>query len=248
MNEKVSELNLKHTHIVTPHGLDAPEHYTTAYELAIITDYALKNEEFCNIVGTKTYTITINGYPKRISNTNELLGNLDGVYGVKTGFTNGANRCLVTAVKRNDMDIICIVLGADTKKDRTKDSIKLIEYAFSSFERKNVSRFIESDLETWLHNNSSKFFVEKGDYSTININYSPFKTQELVLTKDNTDTITVKSEADYYHIAPILSNTIIGKYYIYLNNELLECGNLYVKTDIQRKNVRFYVLEFLKSF
>ena len=89
MNSKASDLGLTSTHFVTPHGLDNDDHYTTAYELALITDYALKNETFRNLVGTKNYTISINGYPKNLSNTNELLGNLDGVYGVKTGFTNG---------------------------------------------------------------------------------------------------------------------------------------------------------------
>ena len=68
-----------------------------------------------------------------ISNTNELLGNLEGVYGVKTGFTNNAGRCLVTSVKRGDMDLIIVVLGADTRKDRAKDSMKLIEYAYKKF-------------------------------------------------------------------------------------------------------------------
>ena len=118
MNQKASDLGLTNTHFETPHGLDSDEHYTTAYELAILTNYALQNKIFSQIVGTKNYTVTINGYPKNLSNTNELLGTFDGVYGVKTGFTNGANRCLVTACKRNDMDIICVVLGADTKKFR----------------------------------------------------------------------------------------------------------------------------------
>ena len=110
MNEKAKELGLSNSHFESPHGLDSDEHYTTAYELAILSDYALKNSTFLKMVGTKNYTITINGYPKNLSNTNELLGNLDGVYGIKTGFTNGANRCLVTACKRNNMDIICVVL------------------------------------------------------------------------------------------------------------------------------------------
>ena len=110
MNNKAKELNLENTHFETPHGLDSDNHYTTAYDLALLTNYALKNKTFLNIVGTKNYTITINGYPKNISNTNELLGNLNGVYGVKTGFTNGANRCLVTACKRENLDIICVVL------------------------------------------------------------------------------------------------------------------------------------------
>ena len=93
MNNKAKELNLENTHFVTPHGLDNPEHYTTAVELAKLADYALKNETFAKVVNTKTYTVTINGYPKTISNTNELLGNIEGVNGVKTGFTNNAGRC-----------------------------------------------------------------------------------------------------------------------------------------------------------
>ena len=128
MNNKAREIGLKNTNFVTPHGLDNPEHYTTAYELAKLADYALKNEIFAKVVNTKSYTVTINGYPKTISNTNELLGYLDGVNGVKTGFTNNAGRCLVTSVNRNNFQIITVVLQADTKKFRTSDSIKLIEH------------------------------------------------------------------------------------------------------------------------
>ena len=156
MNEKAKEMELENTNFVTPHGLDEEEHYTTATELAKIADYALNNEKICNIVRTKTYTVTINGYGKNISNTNELLGYLDGVYGVKTGFTNGANRCLVTATKRGDMDIICIVLGADTKKDRTKDSIKLIEYAFKNYKMIDISNEINTELESWKNKNRKR--------------------------------------------------------------------------------------------
>lgn len=126
MNNKAQELKLENTHFVTPHGLDNPEHYTTAYELAKLADYAMKNETFAKVVNTKNYTVTINGYPKNITNTNELLGYLNGVNGVKTGFTNNAGRCLVTSVNRNGFEIITVVLQADTKKFRTSDSVKLI--------------------------------------------------------------------------------------------------------------------------
>ena len=126
MNEKANELDLKNTHFVTPHGLDETEHYTTAYELAKITNYALKNKKFSQIVNTKTTTININGAPKTINNTNELLGNLNGVDGVKTGFTNNAGRCLVTSTSRNGHRIICVVLGADTKKIRTRRDRKSV--------------------------------------------------------------------------------------------------------------------------
>lgn len=77
MNKKAEEIGLKDTHFVTPHGLDEEEHYTTAYELAKIADYALKNKEFSKIVGTDNYTVYINGNPKNLNNTNELLGSLN---------------------------------------------------------------------------------------------------------------------------------------------------------------------------
>ncbi|MCI8621831.1 MAG: D-alanyl-D-alanine carboxypeptidase [Clostridia bacterium] len=76
MNEKAKELGLNNTHFVTPHGLDEDEHYTTALELAKITNYALDNDKFFKIVNTKESTVSINGITKNLRNTNELLGNL----------------------------------------------------------------------------------------------------------------------------------------------------------------------------
>ena len=161
MNDKAAKLNLENTHFVTPHGLDNDEHYTTAYELALLSNYALKNKDFAQIVGTKSYTVTINNYTKTLSNTNELLGTLNGIYGIKTGFTNGANRCLVTASKRGNMDIICVVLGADTKNFRTKDSIKLIEYVFKEYEPVNLNTLIKEKFDTWQKENLNDFYIEK---------------------------------------------------------------------------------------
>ena len=69
---------------------------------------------------------------KTISNTNELLGNFEGIYGIKTGFTNGANRCLVTACKRGDLDVICVVLGCDTKKEDAEALVARISESYPS--------------------------------------------------------------------------------------------------------------------
>lgn len=73
MIKKAEEIGLKNTHFVTPHGLDDNDHYTTAYELALITDYALENPKFAQIVNSKTKTILINGNQRELYNTNELL-------------------------------------------------------------------------------------------------------------------------------------------------------------------------------
>ena len=107
-----------------------------------MTDYALRNDIFAKIVNTKSFTININSNPKTLTNTNELLGSFEGVYGVKTGFTNGANRCLVTACKRNNIDVICVVLGCDTKRLRTSDSVKLLNYTLKNFITVNVKDII----------------------------------------------------------------------------------------------------------
>ena len=86
-----------------------------------------------------------------------------GVYGVKTGFTNGANRCLVTSVKRGNMDLISVVLGADTKKDRTKDSIKIIEYAYANYQMVDIGFMIHQEFDNIVKN--AKFDVIKGKNS-----------------------------------------------------------------------------------
>ena len=209
MNNKAKELGLKNTNFETPHGLDSDNHYTTAYELALLTDYALKNPTFSKIVGTKNYTININGYPKNLSNTNELLGNLNGVYGVKTGFTNGANRCLVTACKRGNMDIICVVLGADTKNFRTQDSAKLIEYTFNTYTYINIENKINEYFNNWISNNKDNFFIEKGSSQNIELNYSSLENPIIPVKKTDADNIEIFIDINTYLQAPINQNNKI---------------------------------------
>ena len=248
MNKKAKELNLNNTNFVTPHGLDNEEHYTTAYELAILSNYALNNPMFAKIVNTKTTTVYINGYPKAISNTNELLGNLSGVYGIKTGFTNGANRCLVTACKRNDMDIICIVLGADTKKFRTQDSIKLIEYTFKNFEYFDLKAYIENEFANWKNRNSKNFYINKGVSQNIDIKYDTLDKEILPLKKQDIYQIRISISPDFNLEAPVYNGTIIGKISV-LNNDTIICNtDIICVSEIKRKTIYNYLFEFLKNY
>ena len=203
MNQKASELGLKNTQYESPHGLDSDGHYTTAYELAVLSNYALKNETFAKIVGTKNYTVTINGYPKNLSNTNELLGYLNGVYGIKTGFTNGANRCLVTACKRNDMDIICVVLGADTKKFRTQDSIKLIEYAFKNFTYINANDIAVNSFENWKNENLKYLDINKSSSNSFELEVKTCENPILSVNKNDVDNIKTSISINTNLEAPI---------------------------------------------
>lgn len=209
MNEKAKKLNLKDTHFVTPHGLDEEEHYTTAYELAKIADYALNIEEIEKIVRTKTYTVSINGHSKNISNTNELLGYLEGVYGVKTGFTNGANRCLVTSVKRGDMNVICVVLGADTKKDRTKDSISLIEYTFLNFQMIDIKFMIEDEFDNLV--DIARFDIVKGINNNLQIDLEKYDITLYPILKDEIKDIRIETEIQGNLVAPVCKGDVIRK-------------------------------------
>ena len=247
MNNRAKELGLENTHFVTPHGLDSDDHYTTAYELAKLTNYALNNEIFAKIVGTKTYTVTINGYPKTISNTNELLGNLNGVYGVKTGFTNGANRCLVTACKRNNLDIICVVLGADTKKFRTKDSIKLIEYSFKTFTPVDVQELINEKFDKWKKENINCFEIIKGQTRNVELKINPLEYSTFPINNNSIKDLNILINCKQILNAPILKETNLGKIEIYVGTELLTSCDIILNNNIYKKNIYNYFTEILKG-
>lgn len=240
MNEKVEELELKNTHFVTPHGLDNSKHYTTALELAKLTDYALTNEKFASIVSTKSYTILINGYSKQLNNTNELLGVLRGVVGVKTGFTNNAGRCLVTETKRDDMDIITIVLGADTKKDRTKDSIKLIEYTFSNYKEIDISNIIDDNFNNWKSINQKRINIIKGESKYIQLQLGNIEKYKFTMKESDIDRIAYEFNVLTIIKAPIAKNTKIGTLTLRLNDEIIEEIDIVSSKEIKKKTIFEY--------
>lgn len=248
MNKKAKELGLENTNFVTPHGLDSEEHYTTPYELAILTDYALNNEVFANIVKTKSCNININNYTRTISNTNELLGYLNGVYGVKTGFTNGAGRCLVTSTKRGDLDIICVVLGADTKKMRTTDSVKLIEYSFLNFKNIDISTKIEEEFNNWKSINKGRMNIEKGIKNNINLKLEEYSLKRYPIKNNTENTIEIQINANLNLIAPVKENTKIGEVTIlYNNHNILQVGIL-TQEEIRKKGILDYIYEISKNY
>ena len=247
MNNKAKELGLNNSHFESPHGLDSDNHYTTAYELALLADYALQNSTFRNIVGTKNYTITINGYPKNITNTNELLGNFNGVYGVKTGFTNGANRCLVTACKRGEMDIICVVLGCDTKNFRTQDSIKLIDYTFDNFEYFDIENFINTQFDNYKKNNINSFEINKGISNNLEIICSIDDSSIIPIRKDEKNSLKVDFWIEKNLVAPIDINSKVGFFKVYSDNRTILEGDILTTNSINKKNTTYYFISILKN-
>ena len=245
MNDKAKEMGLTNSHFVVPHGLDNEGHYTTAYELAKMADYALNVAKFKEIVSCQTATIYINGYAKVINNTNQLLGSVSGVYGVKTGFTNGAGRCLVSSCKRDDLDIITVIIGADTTKMRTADTIKLIQYAYENFEIINIKEIVDRKLEQWLDVNQGRIYVNKGIENNVELLLDELDFETMAVKKTDVDKVEIEVNSIFYLEAPVSKNQVIGNAKVTLNGEVIDILQMCAKEEIRKKEMQDYLVEFM---
>ena len=139
MNDKVDELNLKNTHFKNSTGLPAKDHYSSAYDMAMIAKELLKYESITD------YTSIYEDYLRKgeknefwLVNTNKLVRFYSGVDGLKTGFTNEAKYCLTATAKKDNMRVITVVMGAETTKNRNATTSKMLDYAFNHFETKKL--------------------------------------------------------------------------------------------------------------
>lgn len=149
MNTKVNELGLTNTHFTNAYGLQDDNHYTTAYDLSVIMQYCLKNDDFRRIAGSASCSIpaTNKSDVRSYTSTNQLLVPSNPNYYSyvtvgKTGFTTEAGECLVSCAYKNDLELICVVLGgtvADGISTRFSESKTLYEYGFNNFSLKNIA-------------------------------------------------------------------------------------------------------------
>ncbi len=135
MNAKAQELGMSDTHFINPNGLDAQGHYSTAADMATLARYAMNNETFRELVGTKSYSVSLPGRsgPIVFENTNKLLGKVSWVTGVKTGLTPNADQCLVASGTRDGISVISVVLGQPSSNVCWAESQALMEYGFSQY-------------------------------------------------------------------------------------------------------------------
>lgn len=137
MNETAKKLNLENCHFANPHGLHNDNHYCSANDLAVITCEALKNPDFCEIVSSKTYRISNEGYEydRVLINKNKLLSSCEGADGVKTGYTKKAGRCFVGSATRNGMQMVVVVLNCGPMFEETAS---MLDAAFANYTLKTV--------------------------------------------------------------------------------------------------------------
>lgn len=236
MNKKSKEMGLVNTNFVTPHGLDRENHYSTAYDLVKMSEYLLNIKGLADIVKQKSVTLTINDSPRVIGTTNEMLSFYSGADGIKTGFTGDAGRCLISSASRDGRQLISVVLGCGNKKQRTEDSVKLLEFGFNGYEVIDICQNMKKEFE---------IKIEKGKAQA----YKVLLTGEILMPikKGMSDKINYEYDLVYDLRAPVLKDDNIGKIHIYWKEKYLKTINITLPRNIDKKDIWDYFKEFLKT-
>ena len=235
MNDLSKKIGAKNTHFANTHGLDADGHYTTAYDLAKITAYALDNDTFREIVGTKNTKITNGaGENRYLKNKNKLLSTLDGCIGVKTGFTDDAGRCLVSAIEKNDMRLVCVVLNCGPMFQESAELLKSCVELYKLYDlTENYDYCQIIDVVNGRSPNAKIGTKEKFLY--------PLTENEL----DNLRYVyTYPESVD----APLEKDSKIGNIEIFLNNDLLFSEKIYTIEEIKPRSILQRMQDFFKNW
>ncbi|MBO6231283.1 MAG: D-alanyl-D-alanine carboxypeptidase [Ruminiclostridium sp.] len=207
MNKRAAEIGMKDTHFVTPSGLDADGHYTTAYDMALLTAEALKNPDFRAICSRKSEKVSFGAPPteRTLYNSNKLLTLYDGCIGVKTGFTDEARRCLVSAAERDGCRIIAVTLNAP---DDWNDHRKLLDLGFSRV------RPFDLRLDT--------FSAEVVGGSSGNVTLMPEENVTVGLTENERRNVSVRYSVPEFVYAEVNKGDVLGYADICMNGRVLK--------------------------
>lgn len=224
MNEYAAQIGVYNTHFESPHGLDKDEHYSTAYDLAVITSKAKENELFNEIVSSKEVDGSSNGFSRSFHNINKILWQLPNANGVKTGYTGKAGKCLVSSVNIQGNDVIIVVLNSPSRWNETK---KINDYIEKNYEFRKI--FSKDDIvkEASVENGDDKLKAKTN--------------KDIILPQKKGKEYKVKINIPYHNItAPINEGAKVGSLDIYVDDkkvysEVLEAGNSVKKQSIIKK-------------
>lgn len=220
MNEKALELGAQNTNFVNPHGLHDENHYTSAYDLALICSYAMKNHVFREIVSTKKITISNSkqDYKRVLINKNKLLFNNENAIGIKTGFTKKAGRCLASAFNKNGHEIVCVVLNVAPMFERCSH---LSNEAFDNYTQYKI-----------LERDDVFDFISFGGSDK---KYPLCIKKDVLIPLTKSEKENLKYEVEYYKniSTPIKKDTEIGKINFFVENNLIFTEKIYSIIDIK---------------
>lgn len=230
MNDKARELGCENTNFITPNGLDAVGHYTTARDLAVIASYAIKNEKFIEITNSTTHEFKEikDGRSFRVNNKNRFLYMMEGAIGIKTGFTNDAGYCFVGAIKRPDRTLISVVLGCGWPPSKTlkwSDTKELMNYGIDHYKEKQIFEDI----------NLNPVFVQDGQQRYTMMDMEGNLT---LLMRDN-EKIKIEYDVPKMLQAPVKAKSIVGNARYYIDGVFYKELPIYATQDIEKIDFKF---------
>ena len=236
MNAKAQEIGAYNTHFVNPNGLPADDHYTTAYDLAMICAYAMRNNYFCEIVKTQYKTIPWEGHEwdRVCKNKNKLLWNYEGGNGIKTGYTDAAGKCLCAAAKRDGMQLIAVVLDAP---DMFNDCTRLLDYGFENYENRALMSSGEYVGDVSVNHGMEDGFTVYTDRDVV----YPLTDEEYARVQKK---IYIESTLD----APVAKGQLIGTIDIWLDGKRVYSTNLTAPKEIGNNSYLYNLQRLLEMW
>lgn len=215
MNDKAKQIGMLSTHFATTSGLDADDHYSTAYDMALLGSYAIENEQFLEICSSSSAVVDYGNppYKRRLTNHNKLLKIYDGAIGIKTGFTKKSGRCLVSAAERDGVTLICVTLN---DADDWNDHKKLLDYGFGIVKR--------------YDNYQRNFLISIVGGKDASVNAQLQRAPKIGSLNGQ---ITQKVYIEHFLYAPVKKNDVVGySQFYYQNGALADTVPIIIKSDI----------------
>ena len=237
MNNKVKELDLNDTNFKNSHGLDAANHYSSAYDMSIIAKELVKHEKILEY--SRIYEMYLRENTDRkiwLVNTNKLVRFYNGVDGLKTGYTKEAGYCLTATAKKNDMRIIAVVMGEPDSSTRNSEVTGMLDYAFSQYEIEKLLSKESIIGETLVEKGTNKYvkLVPTSDVTVLNKKINGKKNATYEVEVDNI-------------IAPVTKGSIVGKLHIKEDDNLTRTIDITVSEDVKKANLFELYLRYLKE-
>lgn len=233
MNRCAENIGARDTNFANPSGLPAQNHYTTAYDLALIASKAMQHDVFREIVSTQKTTIPWGGHDtdRLLINKNKMLYQYDGADGIKTGYTMAAGRCLVASATRNDMTLIAVVLNSSPMY---ADCAAMLDFGFANY---NIKEVVKADTVM------GSIGIENGFEKSVT--YKIKDGFSFPAAEDDRFSITVRIDSETVQ-APVKENDIIGYAEIYINGTKTESIPLLLTASVKRNTFFSRFSELMK--
>jgi len=229
MNDKAKQLGMENTNFTNPHGLSDPEHYTTAYDIALMSRELVKYPMLF-----KWSTIWMDYLehtdkerdPTMLANTNKLLGKYEGLDGLKTGYHSKAGHCFAGTAKRGDLRLISVVLNAPSSNQRFEDTVKLLDYGFGHYDSIKVAErgMVQKTIP-----------VEKGHVNEVNVIVT--EDVSILIEKGKDVQINTKIDVPEKLFAPLNKNQAVGTLTVEHNGQVIKQIDLVVSEDVMKAGI-----------